>query len=95
MNKSMKPAGVAPARPMTQEEKQMRIMQFLQQKREQFAVNILCNMMHGASTNNQLTNNGCTSMVEVAVDMADKLLEKLYPTKESEDSKESEKTDNN
>ena len=95
MNKPMKPAGAAPARPMTQEEKQMRIMQFLQQKREQFAVNILCNMMHGASTNNQLTNNGCTSMVEVAVDMADRLLEKLYPTKESEDSKESEKTDNN
>lgn len=80
---------------MTQEEKQMRIMQFLQQKREQFAVNILCNMMHGASTNNQLTNNGCTSMVEVAVDMADRLLEKLYPTKESDDSKESEKTENN
>ena len=82
-------------RPLTQEEKQMRIMQFLQQKREQFAINILCNMTQGAITNKGVTNYDCKCLVDLAVEMADKLLEKLYPTKESEDSKESEKSDNN
>ena len=95
MNKSMKPAGAAPARPMTQEEKQMRIMQFLQQKREQFAVNILCNMTQGAIRNKEVTNYACKSLVDLSVEMADRLLEKLYPTNESDDSKESENTDNN
>ena len=63
-------------------------MQFLQQKRESFSVNILCNMMNGAITNKDVTNYDCKSLVDLAVDMADKLLEKLYPIKEEEKPKE-------
>lgn len=75
-------------RPMTEQEKQAKIMQFLAQKREQFAVNILCNLVHVAServvarrdsTDLSLDTNG---LVNSAVKMADELLEKLYPIKE-------------
>ena len=77
-------------KPLTDEEKQARVMQFLAQKREQFAVNILCNMVHVAServvarrdsTDLSLDTNG---LVNSAVKMADELMEKLYPIKEEE-----------
>ena len=87
--KSHKTIGhVAPQRPMTAEEKQMRIMQFLQQKREQFSVNILCNLVRVAServvarrgsTDLSLDTNG---LVNSAVNMADDLIKKLYPMEE-------------
>lgn len=81
---------VTPERPLTEQEKQARIMQFLQQKREQFAVNILCNLVHVAServvarrdsTDLSLDTKG---LVNSAVKMADELLEKLYPIKDEE-----------
>ncbi len=81
---------VTPQGPLTDEEKKQRIMQFLQQKREQFSINILCNLVHVAServvarrdsTDLSLDTNG---LVNSAVLMADKLLEKLYPIKEEE-----------
>lgn len=81
---------VTPERPLTEEEKQARIMQVLAQKREQFAVNILCNLVHVAServvarrgsTDLSLDTNG---LVNSAVKMADELLEKLYPIKEEQ-----------
>ena len=66
-------------RPLTDEEKQQRIMQFFTQKREQFAVTILSGMVQGAVTNKDVTNIQCKSLVDLAVDMADALMEKLYP----------------
>ena len=89
MNKTQKPAGfkpmVAPAqRPLTEEEKKVKIMQFLQQKRETIAVNVLCNLVHGAITNKDATNTLVENLVEVAVNVADKLIEKLYPMPEAE-----------
>ena len=71
-------------RPLTDEEKQQRIMQFFTQKREQFAVTILSGMVQGAVTNKDVTNIQCKSLVDLAVEMADALLEKLYPIKEEE-----------
>ena len=71
-------------RPLTEEEKKVKIMQFLQQKRETFAVNILCNMMQGAITNKNVTNFDCKSLVDLSVEMADKLIEKLYPLPEED-----------
>lgn len=70
----MKPIPVQ--RPLTDEEKQARIMQFLQQKREQFSINILCSLLHN--------NPGIhpDDVITKAVDLADKLMEKLYPIKE-------------
>ena len=69
-------------RPLTDEEKQQRIMQFLTQKREQFAVTILSGMVQGAVTNKDVTNYRCKSLVKLAVEMADALMEKLYPIEE-------------
>lgn len=85
MGKNIKTTGFQPAqRPLTEEEKKTKIMQFLQQKRETMAVNILCNLVHGAITNKDATNVQVENLVGVAVDMADKLIEKLYPLPEEE-----------
>lgn len=70
---------VTPQRPMTDEEKQQRIMQILTQKRETFSLTILSGMVQGAVTNKDVTNFQCKSLVDLAVDMADALMEKLYP----------------
>lgn len=75
---------VTPQRPMTDEEKQQRIMQFITQKREAFSINILSGMLQGAVTNKDVTNIQCKSLVDLAVEMADSLMEKLYPIKEEE-----------
>lgn len=92
MSKSMKPAGfqprVAPATPLTDEEKKMKIAQFLQQKREGFAINILCSLCKSADPRIVATMDSTkltldtTGLVDKAVAMADKLMEKLYPLPE-------------
>ena len=70
---------VTSQRQMTDEEKQARIMQILTQKRETFSLSILSGMMQGAVTNKDVTNIQCKSLVDLAVAMADALMEKLYP----------------
>lgn len=75
---------VTPQRPMTDEEKQQRIMQILTQKRETFSLTILSGMVQGVVTNKDVTNFQCKSLVDLAVDMADALMEKLYPLEEKE-----------
>ena len=70
---------VTSQRPMTDEEKQQRIMQILTQKRETFSLTILPGMVQGAVTNKDVTNIQCKYLVELAVNMADALMEKLYP----------------
>ena len=70
---------VTTQRPMTDEEKQQRIMQILTQKREAFSISILSGMLQGAVTNKDVTNIRCKSLVDLAVEMADALIEKLYP----------------
>ena len=69
-------------RTLTDEEKQQRIMQFLTQKREAYSIKILCVMMQGAVTNKDVTNYRCKSLVKLAVEMADALMDKLYPIEE-------------
>lgn len=84
-NKSMKPMKINPLAPsipaMTDEEKRAKIMQFLQQKREQFSINILCHSVRGEAF---LNAEEGVKIVDTAVAMADHLLEKLYPIKEEE-----------
>ena len=70
---------VTTQRPMTEEEKQQRIMQILTQKRETFSLSILSGMVQGAVTNKDFTNMQCKSLVDLAVEMADAFMEKLYP----------------
>ena len=89
------PAGfqpkVAPAPVLTEEQKKAKIMQFLQQKREGFAINILCNLCHVADLKVVATMDktkltiDTDGLVDKAVEMADKLIEKLYPLPEEAD----------
>ena len=84
---------VTPQRPLTEEERKQRVMQFLQQKREQFSINILCSLCQGVSSARSIIKASVHSttiaidtngIVADAVKMADELLEKLYPIKEEE-----------
>ena len=70
---------VTPQRPLTDEEKQARVMQFLAQKREAFSISILSGMVQGAVTNKDVTNIQCKSLVDLAA-----LMEKLYPLPEED-----------
>ena len=64
-----------------QEQKKNQALAMLVQKRETFAVNILCHLVHGW---NYVSTDKVTALdlVDRAVEMADHLLEKLYPVKE-------------
>ena len=70
------PMPQAKMKPLTEEEKKIKIMQFLQQKREQFSLTILNGLCHAPGAD--------TDLVDLSVKMADHLLEKLYPIKEEE-----------
>lgn len=72
---------VTPQRPMTEEEKRQQIAQILMQKREQFAINILCNMVQGWNCVSS-DHETALDLVDTSVKMADALMEKLYPIKE-------------
>ena len=74
-----KEAFVTAQRLIAEEEKRM---QFLMEKREAYSIKILCVMMQGAVTNKDVTNIQCKSLVDLAVEMADALMEKLYPIEE-------------
>lgn len=81
--------------PPTEEEKRMQVMRFLSQKREQFSVNILiglCSNPAAVGRKSVVSGDGSyTEIVEInnrgllvskAVEMADELLERLYPLKD-------------
>lgn len=72
---------VTPQRPMTEEEKRQQIAQILMQKRGQFAINILCNMVQGWNCVSS-DHETALDLVDTSVKMADALMEKLYPIKE-------------
>ena len=76
------PMPQAKMKPLTEEEKKIKIMQFLQQKREQFSITILNGLCHNLKDNTPVEID--KDVVDIAVGMADKLLEKLYPIKEEE-----------
>ena len=66
-----------------QEQKKNQALAMLVQKRETFAVNILCHLCRGNAYS--LIGNESKDeekLVDLSVAMADRLLEKLYPVKE-------------
>lgn len=75
MNKSMKPT--AP-RQMTEEERKEQMTRAFLQKRASLAEGILFNLCQGKNITETTTNIECIQMVDVAIYMADKMLEKLY-----------------
>ena len=81
MNKSMKPsrpAGKPQVAPLTPEQKQEAMVRFFTQKRESFTTGILFNLCQ----NPAMGDADPKTVVDHAVEMADHLLEKLYPLKE-------------
>lgn len=86
MNKTMKTRAavtgvVAPAQ-MTEEQKKAKVIQFLQQKRESFSLNILCNLCK--ALDKKASSAQSLAMVDLSVTMADALMDKLYPIQEEE-----------
>lgn len=82
-SKSMKPQA---AKPVSEEEKRLQIVRFLSQKREQFTLNILNGLCHNIKSNTPDAGviEGVYDVVDLAVKMADKLMEKLYPMEREE-----------
>ena len=75
MNKSQNHQVIRPiGKPLTEEEKKRMVIKELMDKRERFALNIL----HGLCQNPDSQTND-NDLIDRAVSMADKLLEKLYP----------------
>lgn len=76
-NKPTKPIRLAP---QTKEEQEMQVARFFANKREAFAINILASLVKGW---NYVSTDKVTAvdLVDRAVEMADHLLEKLYPVK--------------
>lgn len=84
-------------RPLTEEEKKFQVLRFLQQKRENFSLTILnglCSnpyevnktiVANEKGTHTEIRN--ADLLVTKAVEMADLLIEKLYPLPEEEESK--------
>ena len=84
MNKSMKRSAAA-QRPLTEEEKKSQIMRAFMQKRASLVEGILFNLCQAKDINNNTTNHECVLMVDVAIEMADHLMEKLYGAKPQEE----------
>ena len=81
-NKPTRPIKVATPKPPTEEEMMAKRLAYFAQRREGIATNILCSMMQGAITNKDVTNYNCKFLVDLSVEMTDRLLEKLYPKPE-------------
>lgn len=88
MNKSMKPS--AAAQIPLKEEKKSQIMRAFMQKRAALVEGILFNLCQAKVINNNTTNYECKLMVDVAIEMADHLMEKLYGAKPQEEKHKSE-----
>ena len=81
------------ARELTPEQKQEAMVRFFTQKRESFATGVLFNMMQNPAL---LERSGfmesgylnTSKVATVAVDIADKMIEKLYPLKEESETVE-------
>ena len=80
----MKPSAAAAPRPLTEEEKKSQIMRAFMQKRAALVEGILFNLCQAKDINNT-TNYECKLMVDVAIEMADHLMEKLYGAKPQEE----------
>lgn len=81
MNKSMKPSAAA-QRPLTEEEKKSQIMRAFMQKRAALVEGILFNLCHNMGVD--ATTAHAKAMVDLSVEMADHLMEKLYGAKPQE-----------
>ena len=81
----MKPKAPIPPKPkMSEEERKEQMTRAFLQKRASLAEGILFNLCQAKDINNNTTNKECELMVDVAIEMADHLMEKLYGAKTQE-----------
>jgi hypothetical protein len=78
MKKSNPVARQQVARELTPEQKQEAMVRFFTQKRESFTTGILFNLCQ----NPAMKDSDPVQLVDNAIEMADHLIEKLYPLKE-------------
>ena len=71
-------------RQMTEEERKEQMTRAFMQKRASLVEGILFNLCQAKDINNNTTNKECVLMVDVAIEMADHLMEKLYGAKPQE-----------
>ena len=64
-------------KPLTAEERQEQATRMYMQKRESIATGILFNLCHNS---NVTTNAEAVALVDLSIEMADKMIEKLYFT---------------
>ena len=81
-NKPRNPIPVAVPKHTTEEEEMMKRLAYFAQRREGIAVNILCSLIQGTLANNECSKADCLLVTDLSVEMADKLLERLYPKPE-------------
>ena len=81
-NKPTKPIKVVPPATPTKEELEMKRLAYFAQRREQIAVNILCNIVQSEIDNLISNSDAPSAIVKMAVKMTDTLLEQLYPKPE-------------
>jgi hypothetical protein len=70
-------AKVKEFKPMTPEERQEAAARAYAQKRESIATGVLFNLMHNEDA---LRNNNAEELATLAIEVADKMIEKLYFT---------------
>ena len=81
----MKPKATTPApRQVTEEERKEQMTRAFLQKRASLAEGILFNLCQAMNITYETTDQECVSMVDVAIEMADRLMEKLYGAKKEE-----------
>lgn len=89
MGNSRKPSApikgqVREMKPLTPEERQEQAARLYMQKRESIATGVLFNLMHNP---NVTSNSDAASLVDVAIEVADRMLEKLYFTPSEKEEK--------
>lgn len=86
-NKPNKPLKVVPPKTPTKDEEMMKRIAYFAQRREQMAVTILASIVRGNAFAYPKDQDKVSflGVADLAVEMADRLLEKLYPKPKEED----------
>ena len=68
----------------TKEEQEMQVARFFANKRETFAINILASLCRGNGFAYPKDQDNFGQLVDLSVEMADRLIQKLYPVVKEE-----------
>jgi len=86
-NKPTKPIKLSNTKPLTKDEEMIKRIQFFAQRREGIAVSILTSLCRGNGFAYPKDQDNFGQLVDLSVEMTDRLLEKLYPAPKTEEKK--------